>query len=153
MNGSVRKPTSCSAVMGSSPFGYAHCTTLLPFPFSFPSLPFPFSFLLAFVFFPLIMVSSPPSPRTPSLSLFLFLFLLSSLSLLPFFFSFFLFHPPNILSHSNWCGIKWCLHMLSCVHPTLFPPCMRPCGCTHDPHAMVPCGIMPHVTMSFVLSP
>ena len=42
--------------------------------------------------------------------------------------------------------------MLSCVNPSLFPPCMRPFGRTHGPHVMgvVPCGIMPHDTMPFV---
>ena len=42
MNRSRRKPTSCSAVLGSSPSGSAHCETLLHFPLSFPSFPFLF---------------------------------------------------------------------------------------------------------------
>ena len=100
MNWSMRKPTSCSAVPGSSPSGPAHYTTLLPFPLSFPSLPFLsssflFSFLLPFrfyflpvsIFFSLLFWFPLLYPCTPSLPF--------PFSIFPFFFFLFLFHPSN----------------------------------------------------------
>ena len=70
MNWSRRKPTSCSAVPGSSSSESSQCATLFPFPFSFPSLPFLsssffFSFLLSFfpfLFFPPFFFSFPAPP-------------------------------------------------------------------------------------------
>ena len=55
MNRSRKKPTSCSAVPGSSPSKSAYFMTLLPFPLSFSSphflsSSFFFSFLLSFLF-------------------------------------------------------------------------------------------------------
>ena len=76
MNRSRRKPTSCSAVSGSSSSGSAHCEILLPFPLSFPFssfffsllLHFCFSFLLVSVFFFSLLFWFPLlSPRSPSL--------------------------------------------------------------------------------------
>ena len=144
MNRSTRKPTSYSIVLGSSPSGSAHCMILLPFPLSFPYLPFlssSFSFffsLIPFLYFPFCS-SSPKlylfhsiSPFTKLILHFSILvtrgFHVSSSQCLPF--TSYPFHVTH--------GHHALYHVASTTHMS--------------PHVinMMPCGIMPHATSSFV---
>ena len=129
MNRSRRKPTSCSSVLGSSPSGSAHCTTLLHFPLSFPSLPFPsssffFPFLIPFrfLFSPCLcffflsysgFLSSLPMHTLPSSYAFSFPHFLLSLSYLSFSLFFYFIHrtsfPTQIGVGSN--GGDTCPHV------------------------------------------